>query len=114
MIIPFLQPLQRPPPIFCKQRFSGGHQRFGEEPGLPFGALVLACGRLLPLLFLELLFQFRGLAVLLVEDGFGDAVPEAAALVAELLGFGRDDLGDRPEGVEVDEELWVLWDEVNR
>lgn len=105
MIIALLQPLERPDAILRQLRFAVRHERFGEEARFPIRALVLARGGLLALAFFEVLFDFGRLAVLLVEDGFGNAVPEAAAFVGQLLGFGWDDLGDGPEGVEIDEEL---------
>ena len=60
--------------------------------------------------FLQLLFDLRRLAVLLGENGFRDAVPEAATFVGELLGFRRDDLWDGPERIEVDKQLRLLRD----
>lgn len=95
-IVPFLQTLQCPPSIFRKVGPPIRHERFGEKTWLPFRAFVFPRRGFLTLLFLEFLFQLRGLAELLVLNGFGDAVPEAAALIAELLAFGRDDLGSGP------------------
>ena len=108
MIIALLQPFQRPSPVIGQIRFPIRHECFGEESWFPFRALVLAGRRFLALPFFEFLFEFGGLTVLLVEDGFGDAVPEAPAFVGELLILGWDDLGDGPERVKVDEELGFL------
>lgn len=109
MEVVLLQPLQCPSSLLVELRLPIRHERLGEKPWFELYTVILARGGFLALPFLELLFDFCGLAVLLVEDGFGDAVPEAAALGGELLVFRRDDFRGGPEGVQIDEELRILY-----
>lgn len=108
MIITLLQALQRPASFVRKFRLSIRHESLGKEAWFELRALVFACRSFLPLPLFEFLFDFCGLSVLLIEDGFGNAVPEAPALGGKLLVFGRDDLRDGPQRIEVDKELRFL------
>lgn len=80
----------------------------GEKPRLPLQPLLLAGRGLLALALFELLLQLRRLVVLPVQYGFRDTLPKPPAFVPQLLGLWGDDLGQGPEGFEVDEELGFL------
>jgi hypothetical protein len=49
------------------------------------------------------------LPVLAPDNGVGDALPELERLVGKLLLHGRYNLGDGEEGVEVDDQVLLLY-----
>jgi hypothetical protein len=85
-----------------------GRHGTGEEAGLPLDVLCLALSGALALSLLELCLEICGFGELLVGDSFRDVVPEAAALVRELVFRRRTDLGRREERCQVDEQHAVF------
>lgn len=94
-----MQPPQRLLPIPRQIRSPRRRQRARKKPRPPLLPLLLPLRRLLSLALLNLLLERSSEGVLFIDDGVGDALPEFAGLVGELLGDWGYEFGDGGEGV---------------